>query len=513
MTSCGNPDETLPLLSPELNISSSEGHKSIDYIERHVEIANSEAKHSPADIESDVLPETSTLGRTLGWRSAYILTISRVLGSGIFATPGVILASVGSPGLSLALWIIGAILAYFGITIFLEYGCMLPRSGGEKVYLEFTYRRPKYLTSILIATYTILLGLTASNCVIFAQYTLFAVGSEGTEVMRKALAVGLLTWITVVHVCFMRTGIWIQNFLGWIKIGIVLFMVFSGLFVVVIRPNGSRAETSAAASPPATPQNMDWTWAGLWAGSIWSWGAIATSIMKVFYSFAGLNNVNNVLNEVKDPVRTLRSVVLTALATACALYALVNVAYFTVVPLDEIRDSGELIAGLFFEKVFGEFFGRKMLPLMVALSGVGNVMVVTFALARVNQEIARSGLIPFSRVLSSTAPFGSPLGGLILHYIPSALVLTIPSGDIYSFILEVEGYAGQIIGCAVALGLIWLRFKRPDLQRPYKAWLPGVWIRLTIAVALLLAPFFPSETQKRKGLLGGAAYALVGIAV
>ncbi|KAK4618239.1 High-affinity methionine permease [Fulvia fulva] len=219
------------------------------------------------------------------------------------------------------------------------------------------------------------------------------------------------------------------------------------------------------------------------------------------------------MNEVKDPVRTLKSVSLTALATACAMYALVNVAYFLVVPLDEVCSSGELIAALFFERVFGQAFGRRILPLMVALSGVGNVMVVTFALARLNQEIARTGLIPGGRLLSTTKPFGSPLGGLIIHWIPSALVLTIPSGDVYSFILEVEGCPGQIVALATAIGRIWLRFNRPDLHRPYKAWIPGVLVRSCIAVALLLAPFFPSEIQKAKGLIGGTAYALAGIAI
>jgi amino acid permease len=83
-------------------------------------------------VEDHVLPETSTLGRTIGWPSAYIIVISRVIGSGIFATPGVIVKSVGSVGLTLSLWILGAIIAACGLAVTLEYGSMLPRSGGEK---------------------------------------------------------------------------------------------------------------------------------------------------------------------------------------------------------------------------------------------------------------------------------------------------------------------------------------------------------------------------------------------
>jgi amino acid permease len=69
--------------------------------------------------------------RLLGWGSAYILIISRVIGSGIFATPGVIISSVGSIGLSLSLWFAGALISWCGLAVALEYGCMLPRSGGQ----------------------------------------------------------------------------------------------------------------------------------------------------------------------------------------------------------------------------------------------------------------------------------------------------------------------------------------------------------------------------------------------
>ena len=107
---------------------------------------------------------------------------------------------------------------------------------------------------------------------------------------------------------------------------------------------------------------------------------IATSIFKVIYSYAGLSNVNIVLNDVKDSVGTLKSVSITAFWTAFLLYGLVNIAYFVVVPIDEIKSSGELIAALFFERSFGPKVGKVLLPFAVALSAAGNVMVVTYAL-------------------------------------------------------------------------------------------------------------------------------------
>ncbi|KAI0166405.1 methionine permease [Xylariaceae sp. FL1272] len=459
-------------------------------------------------LEDDVLPEESVLGRNINWRSAYIISISRVIGSGLFAVPGVILKSVGSVGLSLTLWILGAVIVASGLAVSLEYGCMLPRSGGDKVYLEFTYPRPRFLASTLIAVQAVLLGFTASNCIIFSQYVFFAFDYEPADAWRKGLAVALLTVITVIHGVWYRAGIHVQNFLGWIKVLIVVFMIFSAVYVVLFRPNDIGSDATDAALGPALSG-----WDSLWEGSDWSFGTIATSLFKVFYSYAGLTNLNNVLNEVKDPVRTLKTVSMSALVTACFLYLLANIAYFVVVPVEEIKQSGQLIAALFFERVFGQYIGRRLLPLAVALSAAGNVMVVTFALARLNQEIARAGFLPFSRYLSSSKPFNAPMGGLIVHYVPSLLVIVLPpTKEVYSFILEVEGYPGQLYALAITVGLIWLRFKQPDLKRPFKAWMPAVIFRAVLCLALLAAPFFPPSTPNTDGLWY-ATYAVVGAGV
>ena len=75
--------------------------------------------------------------------------------------------------------------------------------------------------------------------------------------------------------------------------------------------------------------------------------------------------------QVKNPVKTLKSVAPAGLVSACVLYVLVNIAYFLVVPLDEIKKSGEMIAALFFERVFGQSIGRTILPMAVAVSAAG----------------------------------------------------------------------------------------------------------------------------------------------
>jgi amino acid transporter len=118
--------------------------------------------------------------------------------------------------------------------------------------------------------------------------------------------------------------------LGWVKIALAVFMVFTSLFVVLFRHNEGTRVTS--------PLNINSSY--LWDGSVWNYGVITTAMFKVSYSYAGLSNVNSVLNEVKNPVKTLGSAATTALVTSCLLYLLINIAYFLVVPIEEIKHRG-----------------------------------------------------------------------------------------------------------------------------------------------------------------------------
>lgn len=134
--------------------------------------------------------------------------------------------------------------------------------------------------------------------------------------------------------------------------------------------------------------------------------------------------------------------------------------------------------------------------------------------SRLNQEIAKQGFLPYSRRLSSSKPFGSPLGGLIVHYVPSILVIALPpQGDIYNFILDVEGYPAQILALAITVGLLLLRRREPARLRPFEAWLPAVWLRILVCIALLVAPLIPPPDRKGDVQFFYATYAIVGSGV
>ena len=104
------------------------------------------------------------------------------------------------------LWVLGFVLSFCGLFIWLEFGTMFPRSGGEKVYLEAVYQKPKYLATIIFAANAILLGFTASGAIVFAskyvylyihrmlidmfQSILVSAGQPATRWVERGIALG-----------------------------------------------------------------------------------------------------------------------------------------------------------------------------------------------------------------------------------------------------------------------------------------------------------------------------------
>lgn len=95
--------------------------------------------------------------RQLGLLSAISLIFNRIIGTGVFAAPSILLESSGSVGLTFVMWIIGASVSAAGAAVYVEFGTGLPQNGGEKAYLEYIYRRPQFLITCVYASYGIFL--------------------------------------------------------------------------------------------------------------------------------------------------------------------------------------------------------------------------------------------------------------------------------------------------------------------------------------------------------------------
>lgn len=297
------------------------------------------------------------------------------------------------------LWLVGGILTFAGLSVYLEYGLAIPRSGGEKNYLERVYRHPKYLATCVLASQMILLGFSTGNSLAFGRYVLYASGQEETDGwLARGLGIICVTFAVALHSLLPKWGVRLVNALGIFKVIILLFIVFSGFAALA----GHRRVPD--------PHNFDNAFRieegdGYGNGGVYGY---ATALLRIIYSYKGWENANYVVGELKDPQRTLAVAAPLAVGGVTVLYVLANVAYFAAIPKGDLATSEVIVAGLFFRNIFGDSAGARSLPAFVALSNLGNVLAVSFAHARVNQELAKEGMLPFSKFWASNKPFNAP---------------------------------------------------------------------------------------------------------
>ncbi|KAG2075383.1 amino acid transporter [Suillus decipiens] len=451
------------------------------------------------------IEKSNPLGYKVTLLSSVTLNIGQMLGAGIYSVPGVILNSVGSIGLFFTFWLLSPLFALGGILIYSEYASMFPkRSGAEVVYLEQAYPRPQFLVPVMFAVTSVLLSFSATNSIIFAQYalTIFDIPITPTTqtiiaITACAVAMGLVALST-------KWSLRAVNFLTGLKVLSLVFLVFTGALVL-----GGFTRIHDPFANFRSP----------FSGSTTNPNSLATALVKTNYAFAGWGNAFNVIGEVhtRDPVRTVRKASLLSLFLITCLFFFVNVSYVAAVPKDEISNSGQLIAALFFQRVFGDSFAAKTLPAMVALSCFGNIIAVTIGQTRVLREIARQGLLPYPGFFASTKPFGTPLAPVCLKYFLTVFViLLLPARDAFNFLLDLASYPGLVFSVATAIGL-WLVRRRRALAgiAPSKYRARNIFVSLYVlkAVFLLIMPWVPPEPGHSDVSFWYATYCVVGLGV
>ncbi|KAK7678702.1 hypothetical protein QCA50_018284 [Cerrena zonata] len=423
--------------------------------------------------------------KRLGAISAAFLIFNRVIGTGIFATPSVILRSSGSVGLSLVLWLIGALVAACGTAVYIELGTGIPRNGGEKNYLEFIYRRPRFLTTCTYAMYAVLVGWSSASTSVFGEYVLHAINPTHTP---STLAVRLISLLAITSAFLLHGskpgwGLKLQNTLGVFKLLILAGMALSGLAVLAGVPGFHLDDP---------PKNFEWN--TMWKGSL-SGGANAfvTGMYNVIWSFIGYSNANYSLSEVKNPVRSMKIAAPLAMISISIVYFLVNIAYFAVVSKEEILGSGRIAAALFFGRLWGPQTER-ILSGVVAMSILGNILAVLFSMGRVVQELGKEGILPFSSFFASNKPFGAPMAGLFEQWaINSLLVAFVPAGDAYHFMLNLSTYPCSLINMTVSGGLLLLKSSvlKYEWDPPFKSWWFTTCLFFLSNIFLVVAPWIP----------------------
>lgn len=446
--------------------------------------------------------EEAPQGRHMGVFSVMVMYISRILGSGIFATSSAVYESCGgSPFLYFLAWFFAYILAISGLYIYLELGSLIPRSGGTKVFLEVIYDKPFMLVSVIFLIYTVLFGFALLGALIFGEYFLDFLNIEVNEFRSRLTGFMFVLFACVFHSVSLKHGLFVQNFIGALKIVLLVIMTLTGLYVFL--PSSFTGIERQLHSETFFEIKGDVSVASM-----------TNAIIMASFTLAGWNLSHASSNEVKDPNRTYKIAGPLSLLIVICGYTAFNISYLWVLTDEEMVKSGNLVGAALFAKIFGSNFGSKFLTFSIAVCTGGNIFVVIYSISRMNQEVFREGFLPFSKFLASNQPFGTPMRSIGVSLVLTGFLLaTVPEGNFYRYLVSVEGYPVQIYTLAVAVGIIILRKRYPGSRAPIKTHMVGVIITIVFSSYLLIAPFCSRNGGNPKGSESWVPYPIISLLV
>ncbi|KAK0101197.1 hypothetical protein ONS95_012821 [Cadophora gregata] len=450
--------------------------------------------------------------KTLTYLNGLSLIVGLIIGSGIFSSPSQVNANAGSPGASLIVWTIAGILAWTGASSYAELGGAIPLNGGAQVYLSKIYGELSGFLFTWSAVMVLKPGSSAIISIIMGEYLVrAAIGAEAENVnswINKSVALVGLFAVTLLNCISTKLGTKMGDMFMFFK-----FVALLGVTVVGIVVALTGFSNSGSA-------NQDWKDKGWFDGTSTSASSWAVALYAGLWAFDGWDNTNYVVGEFRNPSRDLPRVIHTAMPLVILSYLLANVAYFFVLPLKTINHSNT-VAVMFGNKVFGPI-GSLILALIVSASCFGALNATTFTSGRLVYVAGKEGLLPavFGKIgLGSSAEpnintlrtrnwasktlarmfgdeetglFFTPINAMILNAaLTAGYILVGEFGTLVTF----YGVAGYTFYFFTVLGLIILRVREPNLERPYRTWITTPIIFCCVSLFLLSRAVFAEPLQ------------------
>ncbi|KAF5665146.1 high-affinity methionine permease [Fusarium heterosporum] len=482
------------------------------YQERHNEPQRREAPDWDSD-RSVIFRESDNPNRIftsapkeafkLGYFDVMCLVLNRMIGTGIFNSPQRVMEGTRSTGASLLLWLAGIVYCLSGVHVYIEYGLnvprytingieqSVPRSGGDLNYLQYVYRKPAYRSG------TVLLS-----------------NNDPSPGAVRGIAIGIAILTCFIHTFSRRGGILLNNMLAMIKVMILLLIIVTA---IIVGAGGLKTHEGAKVenyiSENTQPSRA--------FGDSGDANGYAHAFLAIVFSFSGFEQPNYVMGEISRPRRKHPIAMILGVGIAILLYMAVNISYMVVVPKD--AQIATNVAQEFFERTLGSLtdneIGQRIFNAFLAISSMGNIIVMTYTAARVKQEIAKEGVIPYAKLFAQDGDISlgrllswfqkkgmfssllstrwlspedhrerTPVGAFLLH-LTSCFILLFATwgmkyGDAYTLLTSLSAYViNAFFGIFLGLGILILRFKGPprtdkdEIQSPAAA--PQTWRQMT----------------------------------
>jgi APA family basic amino acid/polyamine antiporter len=434
--------------------------------------------------------EETGLRRDLSLWGAVAIVIGTVIGSGIFLVPRAMVLRVGTPSMVFVVWVFGGILSLSGALSYAELAAAMPEAGGEYVYLREAYgpiwgclygwtqmwvAKSGSIATLATGFFYYLTSFFPSLDGVFYTVPL-PLGAHGAPLdlrYGQLFAMGLILFLAVVNYFGVKLGGEIQITVTAIKVLLIAFIIVAGLAF------GKAHAPEIETAPHAL------TVAGFFA-----------ALVAALWAYDGWNNVSMVASEIRRPQRSLPLALIGGTLAVIAIYLAANAAYFHVLTAQQVGASQRVAADMMRRVVGGWGAQAVAVAAMISIFAALNGSILTGS--RVPYAMARDHRF-FRSVSHVSAAYHTP--GVSIMALSAWSALLVLSGR-YEQLFTYVIFASWILYGMTTAAVIVLRYKRPDLPRPYKTLaypvLPVLFV--LAAISLVLSTLFDSPRESLLGL-------------
>jgi APA family basic amino acid/polyamine antiporter len=436
---------------------------------------------------------------TLGLFDGTMIVAGSMIGSGIFIVSADITRNVGSAGWLIAVWLITGFMTLTAALSYGELSGMFPKAGGQYVYLKEAYNPLMgflYGWSFfsVIQTATI-----AAVGVAFSKFLAYLVPELGNEYFLfdagiikvysgQLVAIVIICLLTYINSKGIKEGRFIQTLFTSAKLLALFGLIVFGFLLVKQSFWAENWKTGFAATQIET-QGGNWT--GIGGAALM--GAIAAAMVGSIFSSDAWNNVTFIAGEMKNPKRNIGMSLFLGTLIVTIIYVCANLMYLNVLPLNEIAfATSDRVAVAAANKIFPSF-GTIMIAVLIMVSTFGCNNGLILAGARVYYAMARDRL--FFKKVGELNKNAVPQFAL---WVQCIIACAWSLSGKYGQLLDMISFVVVLFYILTIVGIFILRKKRPDAERPYKAFgypvLPILYILMGAAFCVLLIIYKPQFT-------------------
>jgi APA family basic amino acid/polyamine antiporter len=478
--------------------------------------------------------------RAIGLFDGTMIVVGSMIGSGIFIVAADIARQTGSSGGLLLTWILTGLLTVSAALSYGELASLFPHAGGQYIYLREAYSPLwgfLYGWTLFLVIQT---GTIAAVAVGFARYlgVLFPAISGTAWIVhpinlsskyaislsvQQLVGVLMIVFLTFLNTLGVRLGKLIQNVFTSAKALSLLGLVFLCVFVArnagAIADNFSHLWAVRGAQPIEPGAN---SLRGLVptvtaaSGAFGLFVAFGVAQVGSLFSADAWNNIGFTAAEVKNPKRDVALSMAFGTLIVIKLYCLANLAYLCALPLAQIQNApDDRVASAALNAVFGPA-GAAIMAVAIIISTFGCNNGLILAGSRVVYAMAHDGL--FFRATGKLNRRGVPGTALVLQGVWIAVLILLRTrradgtyGNLYSDLLDYVVFSVLIFYVLTIAGIFVLRAKRPEAERPYRAF--GYPFVPLLYIAAALAIMFVLLLYKTQTTWPGLVIVLLGVPV